>query len=177
MIIYMQTKNFVLSITGPTGSGKSTVGKLVAKSFSRCVNIDTDHVKHMIVSGFFDDASLPAGGDFTEWELCGESIGLLAASFVNKGFNVVINGTMHHTAWPKISEFVTITKKIILITDIEENIKKDTGRIPQDIMGYRAVVEHREMFSASEFYKDWQTLNTTHQSITETVLAIRHLVL
>jgi adenylate kinase family enzyme len=44
--------HFVLAITGPAGAGKSTVGEKIAKSFRRCVNIDADHIKHMIVSGF-----------------------------------------------------------------------------------------------------------------------------
>mgnify|MGYP003591616781 FL=1 len=48
----MNSDTFVLAITGPTGSGKSTVSEKLAKQIDRCVNIDADHIKHMIVSGF-----------------------------------------------------------------------------------------------------------------------------
>lgn len=164
--------NFVLTLTGPTGSGKSTVGEKIAKSFDRCVNIDTDHVKHMIVSGFYEDPSLPAGGDFTEWELTGESIGLLAANFLNKGYSVVINGAIHKSAWQRIEESVTITHKLLLMPELDENITRDNGRSEQDAMGTPAVVEHQKMFSTAEYYKDFQKLDTTNQSVDTTVQQI-----
>jgi adenylate kinase family enzyme len=49
-----------LVITGPAGVGKSTVAEKLAKQLGHCVNIDADHIKHMIVSGFYKDDS--AGG-------------------------------------------------------------------------------------------------------------------
>lgn len=73
---------FVLAVTGPTGSGKSTVGERIAKSFERCVNIDADHIKHMIVSGFYEYNSMSRGGGSTQRGLVDDSIGLLAANFL-----------------------------------------------------------------------------------------------
>ena len=59
---------FVLALTGPAGSGKSTVAEKVAKLSDRCVNIDADHIKHMIIGGFYKDDS--AGGwGFNQWGL------------------------------------------------------------------------------------------------------------
>ena len=161
--------SFVLALTGPTGSGKSTVGERVAKSFERCVNINTDHVKHMIVSGFYEDPSLPAGGDFTEWELTGESIGLLAANFLDKGYSVVINGAIHKSAWQRIEESVNITHKLLLMPELDENIVRDNGRSEQDAMGTPAVIEHHKMFSTAEYYQAFQEIDTTNQSVNETV--------
>ena len=54
--------NFVLALTGPAGSGKSTIAEKLAKQIDRCVNIDADHIKHMIVSGFFKDERKQADG-------------------------------------------------------------------------------------------------------------------
>ncbi|MGB3945570.1 MAG: hypothetical protein WBK76_01905 [Candidatus Saccharimonadales bacterium] len=168
--------NFVLVLTGPTGSGKSTVGERVAKGFEHCVNIDTDHVKHMIVSGFYEDPSLPAGGDFTEWELTGESIGLLAANFISKGYSVVINGAIHKSAWQRIEETVPITHKLLLMPELDENLSRDNGRSEQDAMGAPAVIEHQKMFSTAEYYRAFQKIDTTNQSIDETVNSVLDII-
>ena len=72
---------FILAITGPSGAGKSTVGEKLAKQLDKCVNIDADHIKHMVVSGFYYDRANPEDEKewgFNEWALVGESIGLLA---------------------------------------------------------------------------------------------------
>ena len=45
---------FILAITGPAGSGKSTTASRLAKDINQCVNIDADVVKHMIVNGFIE---------------------------------------------------------------------------------------------------------------------------
>ena len=73
--------NFFLALTGPAGSGKSTIAEKLAKQVDRCVNIDADHIKHMIVSGFFKDDKKAGGWSFSEWGLVGDSIEILVANF------------------------------------------------------------------------------------------------
>lgn len=41
----------VLILTGPPAVGKSTVGRLVAECRPRCALVDTDDVRHLVVSG------------------------------------------------------------------------------------------------------------------------------
>ena len=105
--------SFVLALTGPAGSGKSTIAEKLAKQVERCVNIDADHIKHMILSGFFKDDKNAGGWSFSEWGLVGDSIGLLVANFHKEGYSVVINGYIDEPAWTNIEQHLTITHKIL----------------------------------------------------------------
>jgi tRNA uridine 5-carbamoylmethylation protein Kti12 len=75
-------KRFVIAITGPTGSGKTTIGEKLAKRLERCVNIDTDHLKHMVPSGFYEDPESPSGKSYSEWGLLGDTAGLMVANYL-----------------------------------------------------------------------------------------------
>lgn len=162
-------KQFVLAITGPTGSGKTTIGEKVAKSFECCVNIDADNVKHMIVSGFYEDSSMPGGGGFTEWGLMGDSIGLLASNFINKDYSVVINGYIDEPAWSNIEKHVAITHKVLLLPELDTVISRDVGRHSDIAMGEASVIEHHNTFSTEDFYNSFEKLDTTNLTIEETL--------
>lgn len=49
--MHSQMKPFILAITDPVSSGKTSVATGLAKEISQCVNIDADHVKHFIANG------------------------------------------------------------------------------------------------------------------------------
>lgn len=170
-------KQFVLALTGPTGAGKTTVGDKLAMSFERCVNIDADNIKHMIVSGFYEDSTMPGGGGFTEWGLVGESIGILAANFMSEGYSVIINGYIDEPAWTNIERHVTINHRILLLPELDTVINRDAGRNADDAMGEASVRQHHDTFSNSDYYTNFEMLNTTEQSIDETVAAVRAILI
>lgn len=165
-------KQFVLAITGPPGSGKSTVGEKLAKKLERCVNIDADHIKHMIVSGFYKDEKNPDRWSFNQWGLVGDSIGLLAVNFINEGYSVIINGYINEPAWTNIEKHVSITHKVLFLPEIETVVNRDAGRPEDIIMGEGSVRRHHKIFSAEEFYDSFTKLDTTDQTIDETVEAV-----
>lgn len=160
---------FVIAITGPAGVGKSTVAEGVARSFDKCVNIEADHIKHMIVSGFYEDDSMPGGGGFTEWGLVGDSIGLLAANFLDSGFSVVVNGYIDESAWKNIEKHVTITHKFLLLPDLNTVLKRDSGRSEDATMGEETVRQHYTIFSANDFYNSFRKLDTAAHTAGQTV--------
>ena len=165
--------NIVLAITGPTGSGKTTVADKLAQHIDRCVNIDVDYVKHFIASGFIYDQS-PAG--VQQWKLLGENIGLLARNFLGAGYNVIINGYINAPACENIQKHVTFTHKLLLLPHIDVAVQRDAGRKEEVKMGVDAVKEHYSYFSGDRFYDDFTRVDTTNHSVEETIRSIFGLI-
>ena len=168
----------VLAITGPTGSGKSTAAEKVAKQIDQCVNIDADHIKHMIVSGFYYDLK-PDGTKkwgFNQWGLVGDSIGLLARNFLDAGYNVIINGYVDEPAWTNLQKHVSLTHKVLLLPHLDAVTKRDAGRNEDVRMGNEAVNEHHAHFSNDGPFKDFTKLDTTSHTIEETISEVLEIV-
>ena len=163
---------FVLALTGPSGSGKTTIGEKLAKKLDKCVNIDADHIKHMIPSGFYKDDKNPGGWSFSEWELAGESVGLLVDNFLQKGYSVIINGYIDPPVWKEITKKVELTHKILLKPNVIENYVRDSKRTEEIRMGQAAIDRHHAHFTLEDFYKDFTKLDTSNHSVEESVNAV-----
>lgn len=161
-----------IAITGPTGSGKTTIGEALAKKLNKCVNIDADHIKHMIVSGFYKDDSNAGGWSFNEWALVGESIGLLAKNFNEKDFSVIINGYIDEPAWTELQKHISLDHKILLLPDADTNKTRDKNRSQDIQMGEASVYEHQNHFQTEELYEDFTKLDTSNETIDETLTTI-----
>ena len=162
---------FVLAITGPSGSGKSTVADRLAKQLKRCVNVDADHIKHMIVSGFSYELK-PDGTkkwNFNQWELVGDSLGLLARNFLDNSYNVIINGYLDEQAWLELQKHVILTHKVVLLPHIDMAVKRDSERSGDLAMGKSMVEEHHDYFSNNRFYRDFVKIDSTNHNTEETV--------
>ena len=162
--------SFVLVITGPAGSGKTTSARQVAKLVDKCVNIDVDHVKHFIVSGFIYDHSSSEG--IKQWELLGDNIGLLAHNFIDAGYNVIINGFLDEISWTSLQKHVDFTNKVLLLPALDTVLQRDAGHDAEVAMGDEAVKEHHDYFSTNTFYDDFVKLDTTSHTVDETVQKI-----
>ncbi len=168
--------NFVLAITGPSGAGKSTVGEKLAKQLDKCVNIDADHIKHMIVSGFYYNRANPEDEKewgFNEWALVGESIGLLAQNFQKHGYDVILNGYIDAPAWEELQKLVTITHKVLLLPNVDTAKERDLSRREEVQQGEAAVERHHVHFSTDDFFKGFTVIDTTNHSVEETVDLVR----
>jgi cytidylate kinase len=158
-----------IAITGPTGSGKTTIGEALAKQLDKCVSIDADHIKHMLVNGFVKDDSNAGGWSFTEWALVGESIGLLTKNFNDKGFSVIINGYIDEPAWSEIQRLVSLDRKILLLPDTNTNKARDAKR-PEDIqMGEASVEQHQDHFRSNKTYETFIKIDTSTDTVEQTI--------
>ncbi len=161
----------IIVITGPAGAGKTTVSAKLAKQLGRCVNIETDHVKHFIVSGF--SYKVNAGGDklwtFSEWELLGDTIGQLAENFQKRGFTVIVNGHIDPVAWEHIQKRLTLDHKFLLLPHVAATQERDKQRYEDFVMGDKAVANAHDHFATDPFYSDFSKIDTTDHSVEETV--------
>lgn len=164
----------IVVITGPAGSGKSTVSAALAKRLEKCVHIEADHVKHFVVDGFHPVTSADGNvrWEFAEWQLVGDSIGLLMRKFLDSGRSVIVDGYLDVSAWQAIAAHADCTHKFLLLPHLDVILKRDGQRREDLRMGTMAVAEHHQDFSTNPFYADFVTVDSSEQDSEQTLGAI-----
>lgn len=84
--------NNIIFITGMAGAGKSTVGRLVARHFPKCLFIQVDELREKMVKGYVR----PEGGVFTkeaiqQFQMARSTAIYMARLYANQGVDVVID--------------------------------------------------------------------------------------
>lgn len=161
----------LILITGPTGSGKSTLSLALAKKLGHCVYLDIDHVKHMIVSGF--SFTTRENGEkvwhYSEWKLVGETIGFLCQNFLKNGFDIIVGGYMHEEGWRQLEKQVIPTHKFLLMPSKETIKFRDVERDSKYTMGDDAIQEHFDYINQKEVFKDFAVIDSTDQTVDQTL--------
>ena len=91
----MQTQ--IILLYGSSGTGKSTLGRLLAGLMPRCAFIEVDTLRYMIVGGLVAESGGISPSKAPEeyhrqcWLGVGNAVGL-AERFANEGFSSVIEG-------------------------------------------------------------------------------------
>ena len=96
------TEPAVIIVSGIPGAGKTTVSRLVAQRFERGVHIESDRLQQMIASGGLWPDGEPRDEAMRQLRLRGKNCCLLADSFFEAGFTVVIDDVVIGT---RLGEF------------------------------------------------------------------------
>jgi adenylylsulfate kinase-like enzyme len=164
---------FILALTGPTGAGKSAVARLLATRLPECVNIEVDHVKMFIVSGYRYEE--PDGID--QWRLLGTNLGMLGANYQKAGYNVFVNGFLTVDAWEELQRGVTLTHRVLLLPSLEVNLKRDDARPYEDWLGEDEVRKHHAFFEANAtYFSSFTRIDSSNQTVEETAEALAALL-
>lgn len=159
----------IIAITGPGGSGKSSVTHELVKKIPRVVHLNVDHVKHFISFKDWSYQDLPKGND--QWELLGQNIALLSENFNKHGFNVIIEGYLNNPAWSALEKQVGLDHKFLLLPDIRVAVRRDSKR-PQDWLGEEMVESHYAYFSKDKYFDDFVKIDSSKQAPEETAAEI-----
>ena len=164
-------------ITGLPGSGKSTVGRLVAAGLERSVYIDADLVRESIVGGFVPPA-LPFTDEFIEQVgLQREIVNLWAERMVAAGFTAVIDDAPippppHFASQyePVLEQASTI--KVVLRPSPDELRRRLTARAgPFDDFFLERIDEIFKTLDGHDF-SEWHVIDSTDQMPDDTARTI-----
>lgn len=118
----------IIILTGPPGAGKTTISKLFAQQQPKCTLIETDDLRHMVISPY----KAPWDGEEGKKQLrLGiKNTCLLTKKFSNAGFNVIIADFITEYTFPIYKKLLEgLDSKIIQLTAQFDILKKrDTQR-------------------------------------------------
>lgn len=127
--------NHIVLITGMAGSGKSTIGRLVAKHFPKSLHIKVDDLREMMVTGM---ARPGPGDDWTEemiqqFQMARSTAIHMAQVYASQGVDVVIDDVCVPANFAE--QYATLSKipaahRVLLVPKapaLVERIKKRAG--------------------------------------------------
>lgn len=156
-------------ITGPSGVGKSTISKEIAKLKNKSVLIEGDDIYHQVVGGYVQ-AWKEGNHLVTFWKICLNSI----ETYLENGYDVIFNYIVN----PKNIEVINnkfknhTIKFIVLMVDEKTLLLRDKERSQDCQMKERCIILLNNFKNKN--YNVQNILDTTNLSINETIYIIEN---
>jgi len=162
-------KTFICFITGPAGSGKSSVSKALAKKFERSAVIEVDTLRGMIKGGYVrpwpynEEVELQAS-------LIVKNACDMANNFIEKGFSVFIEGTAGRKMLEQYSSSFKDKnfKAFLLMPSLEALLKRFDERGDNKELRERTIELHRQFIDKKDTL-NCQIIDSSNYTLEETV--------
>lgn len=130
----------ILVVTGPSGAGKTTVGRLVAAAFDLSVHIQTDDVMSFVANGWVEPQLADAAH---QNHVLGGAVAAAALQFATGGYMVVLDGHIfpdgldglaHHSARRGVALHYTVLRPDLAtcLTRVQQRRQGD----PEDLESF-----------------------------------------
>jgi len=162
-------ENFVYLITGPAGSGKSSVSKALASKFERSAVIEVDTLRGMIKSGYVRPWPHNEEVDL-QLSLSAKNACDMANNLLEKGFSVFIDDVVGEKLLEQYSSFFKNKnfKAFLLMPSLEALLRRFEDRGDNKQLRERTIELHKR-FSEKQDKLNWHIINSSDQTLEETV--------
>ena len=159
----------VYLITGPAGSGKSSITQELAKKLKRSAVIKVDALKAMVISGYVRPWP-PSEEVDLQLSLAAKNACDLAANFIEKDFTVFIDDVVGRKLLEQYSEFFKDKnfKTFVLLPSVESLLKRFDDRGDNKELRERTIELHKK-FTEQKDKLGWKVIDSSNQTLEETV--------
>lgn len=156
-------------ITGPAGSGKSSVTKALAKKFKRSAVIEVDTLRAMVKGGYVRPWPYNEEVDL-QLSLAAKNACDIAINFVKNDFTVFIDDVVGRKLLEQYSEFFKDKnfKAVLLMPSMESLLKRFDDRGDNKDLRERTTELHKRFLEKKDKL-NWQIIDSTNQTLEETV--------
>lgn len=155
-------------ITGPSGVGKSSVAKALAKKFERSVVINVDYIRKMVTGGYI--RPWPYNEEVKiQTSLGSQNACILANNFLNSGFNIIIDDVIGTTLFKQYSDFFSnkFFRVFLLLPTLESLLNRFDQRENDEELRKRTQELYKE-FNKQKDVLNWQIIDSSNQTLEET---------
>ncbi len=164
----MKNNPIICLITGPAGSGKSSVSKALASKFERSAVIEVDILRGMIKGGYVRPWPYTSEVDL-QLSLSVKNACDMATNFLEKDFNVFIDDVVGRKLLEQYSSSFKNEnfKAFLLMPSLENLLRRFDDRGDNKELRERTVELHKR-FSEKKDELNWQIIDSSNQTLEET---------